>query len=81
MIENTISFLFLMSCYYIIAATIFTMRFGTVDEALYGTVFDSIRSLFDDMVTNFSYQNFGKYDRSHSMFLMCHLIITTIFLL
>jgi hypothetical protein len=64
----------------VVAATVFTMRFSFIDPSEYGSVFLSIRTLFGATVTNFTYENLGSYDRSHTIFLILHLIITTIFM-
>lgn len=56
----------------IIAATMFTMRFGAVNPDMYGTVYLSARTLFDSMESNYEYVNFGKFERSYDIFFIAH---------
>ena len=78
---NTISFIFLSLCELILAATIFTMRFGSIRPDLYGGQLISMRVLYDAMVSNYGSDHFGAFTRAHDALLIVHLIIAHIFLI
>ncbi len=81
MLQSTLSFFFMFSCYFILAATVFNMRFGTENEEHYGTVWLSGRHLFDSFASEYRFIDFGAFQRSYDVFFIMHQIITRVFLL
>ena len=64
----------------IISATAFTTRFSQVSEH-FESIWSSMRYLFDCMVSNYEFEDFGIFQRSFSVFLMIFLFVTNIFML
>ncbi|CDW88899.1 UNKNOWN [Stylonychia lemnae] len=80
MIIDTMSFTAMIILVLIISATAFTTRFSEVSEH-FETIWSSIRYLFDCMVSNYQFEDYGIFQRSFSVFIMIFLFITNIFLL
>ena len=51
MIEDTISFIFIVSCYTIIMTSIFTTFYHDVNPERFGSLTTTIRTLFDAMMS------------------------------
>ncbi len=80
MVIDTMSFTFLIVLVLIISATAFTTRFSSVDPR-FESMWETIKYLFDAMVSNYEFEEFGVFQRSFSIFLMIFLFTTNIFLL
>eukprot|EP00347_Sterkiella_histriomuscorum_P020408 403337919 len=80
MIIDTLSFTALLILVLIISATAFTTRFSQVNEN-FQDLWHSLRYLFDCMVSNYEFEDYGIYQRSFSIFIMIFLTITNIFFL
>lgn len=80
MVIDTMSFTFLIILVLIISATAFTTRFASVDPR-FESMWETIKYLFDAMVSNYEFEDFGVFQRSFSIFLMIFLFTTNIFLL
>jgi len=80
MIMDTLSFTFLIALVTFISATAFTTRFHELDTQ-FSNIFSTMRYLFDATVANYEYEEYGKYHRAFSIFLMIHIVVTNVFLL
>ena len=80
MIKDTMSFTFIIFLNIIIFATAFATKFDTIDDE-FTDLISSMRYLFDAMVTNFEYKNYGNWHRAFSVMIMAFILISTIFLL
>jgi hypothetical protein len=81
MLIDTLSFIFLVCCYLLIAATIFTMLFQTDMPDSYGTLSLSYRTLFTALTGSYSYTSDSAYLLSNSILTMIHVFISNIFML
>ena len=64
-----------------LASTVFATLFLKPGPEYYGSVPLAFRSLFDLMVAEFEYVDFGSFNTSHSVLLMLHTLIANIFLI
>jgi hypothetical protein len=81
MFIDTVSFVFLMSCYLILAASIMTTLFQGIEADMYGTMVKSLRTLFDTTLGNYGKVTLSRNDNLHTYLIMIHLIISNVFLL
>jgi len=80
MILAAMSFLFIFTCFMVISASMFTTLFQET-SVQYSTIILSLRTLLDSTFGNYSQAGMGKYQTAHSILLMTHVFISTIFLL
>jgi hypothetical protein len=82
MIVDTLSFLFLMICYFMIMSIVFTMLFQVPDPGRFGSPAVTIRTLFDAFIGMYSYLDTApNYKMSFEILMMVHVCISNIFLL
>ena len=55
MLYDTLSFVFLVSCYMIIVTTIFTTLFANANPDKYGYVILTLRTLYDAFIGQYDY--------------------------
>jgi len=91
MLHDTLSFIFIVSCYLLLSATVFTTLFNNVqttdefgewvqvDE--YTTYSNSLRTLFKALLAEYEYIEDTDFKLSFSIMLMIHIFISNIFLL
>lgn len=92
MMRDTLTFLFISICYMLLASTVFMMLFaspvkdereGSEDsEAMnFDSYFYAMRSVFDAMLGNYSFDVDPAYEVSYSIFMSLHVFVIAIFLL
>ena len=81
MIIDTMSFIFILGCDMILAATVFTTLFQTTMPNNYGELSLSIRTLFDAFMGAYAYSDDPSFKMSNSILTMVHVFISNIFLL
>lgn len=81
MMRDTISFMFIMTCYLLIAATIFSTLFRVQDQEKYGSLPLSFRTMFDYTLGNYDQVKLAYNNDSHSNLMMIHIVISNVFLL
>jgi len=81
MVGDTVSFLSLIGCYFLVQASIFTTLFQDTDPPSYGTMILSFRTLFDAGLAVYSYKGMEKKEVVHSILLILHVFLTNVLLL
>lgn len=81
MIGDTLSFMFILTCYILIMASVFTTLYQDVNPAEWGGLAISIRYLFDASIGQFSFSGMGDRILSYSILMMCHVFFANILLL
>lgn len=81
MLKDTIGFMFIICCYLIVMATVFTTLFSIVESELYGNFTSSIRTLFDAFLGSYVYVTDPSFKMSFSILMMSHVFISNVFLL
>jgi len=81
MIEDTISFIFIVSCYLIIMSSIFTTVYQDTNGLKYGSLTRTIRTLFDACLAVYSYADMGNRELSHSILIITHVFFANVLLL
>lgn len=85
MLRETLYFLFVLCCYFMLMTTVFATLFRdcpTEDAQDYKTVFSTIRQLIDYFFANYqTVKDMGNYNTSHSVLVILHLVISNVFLL
>lgn len=81
MIQDTVSFMFIVCCFLLISSSIFTTLFQGAAPEMYGSMTLSLRTLFDAMLGNYNQIEVKAFELSHSVLLICHLLVANIFLL
>ena len=81
MLSDTLSFIFLFSCYLILVTTVFTTLFSNANPDEYGTIGLTLRTLYDAFIGQYDYEVTSNYEISFSILMMIHVFIANIFLL
>jgi fucose 4-O-acetylase-like acetyltransferase len=81
MIGDTLSFMFIVSCFILIMASVFTTLYQDTNPEKYGGLALTVRTLFDATIGQYDYNNMEGRDISHSVLLMFHVFITNIILM
>ena len=81
MLYDTLGFIFILCCYMVLAATIFTTLFQSTLPEYYGELSLSLRTLFDAFIGYYVYTEQSNYEMSNSICTMIHVFISNIFLL
>ena len=81
MVVDTLSFMFIVISYLIVAAAIFTTLFQDINTPLYGNFTISLRSMFDGLMGSYGYKGFGEYEMLHMIMMWLHIFIANILLL
>eukprot|EP01022_Parablepharisma_sp_SALTPOND_P028745 TRINITY_DN71617_c1_g1_i1.p1 TRINITY_DN71617_c1_g1~~TRINITY_DN71617_c1_g1_i1.p1 ORF type:complete len:856 (+),score=72.73 TRINITY_DN71617_c1_g1_i1:1335-3902(+) len=81
MVTSTIYFIFILAAYLVVSATVFMTLYMDISPDEYGDFALSLRSVFDSMFGNWSYDNFSDHAVSYSIFTSLHIIISAILLL
>lgn len=81
MVYDCIAFMFIFCSYILIAATIFTTLFQSVDSSEYGSLSLSLETLFSSFIGNYDYITAPSNIISGSICIMLHKFISSILLL
>ena len=81
MVEDTLNFIFIGSCYIIIMSSIFTTMYQDVNPERYGSLTVTIRTLFDAMLAVVDYDSMGGRELSFSVLIMFYVFFSNILLL
>ena len=81
MMNDTISFLFIIICYLLLMSTVFTTIYQGIDEQRYGSMSTTFRTLFDDMLANYEREPVDDSNILHSCLHITHIISSNVFLL
>ena len=74
MIVDTLNFMFIVVCFILIMASIFTTLYQDTNPAKYGGFAITVRYMFDATISNYDYDGMGNRELSHTI-----LIIFTVF--
>jgi len=80
MIGDTMSFLIIVCCFLIIMASVFTTLFQDTDPSRYGSIFLTVRTLFDATLAVYLYTDKTR-EVSQSLLLIVHVFFANILLL
>lgn len=81
MVEDTLSFIFIVSCYIVIMTSIFTTFYQDVNPEKFGSLTTTIRTLFDAMMSVYNYDNMGGRELSYSILIVFHVFFSNVLLL
>lgn len=81
MIWDTINFMFIVSCFIIIMASIFTTLYQDTNPEKYGSLFLSVRNLFDAIIGQYDYEGMGDRKLSFTCLQIIHVFIGNILLM
>jgi hypothetical protein len=81
MLKDTVSFMFIMLCYLLLVATIFTTLFQGPAPEKYGSMSLCFRTMFDYTLGEYENEEIEYNNDSHSYLMMLHIVISNIFLL
>ena len=81
MLIDITGFVMILSCYFILMASIFSTLFSRPEKDSYGDMTSSLRSLFDAFLGNYDYTQDSAFELSYSLLMMTHVFISNIFLL
>lgn len=81
MLRDTISFMFIMASYLLLAASIFSTLFQAQDQDKYGSFSTSFRTMFDYTLGEYEQEDLEQNNDSHDNLMMAHIVISNIFLL
>lgn len=81
MIGDTLSFMFIVSCFILIMASIFTTLYQDVNPDRYGGLALTVRTLFDAALGEYAYDGMGGRELSHSILLVFHVFFANILLM
>ena len=81
MIGDTISFMFIVCCFILIMASIFTTLYQDVNPDKYGGLALTVRTLFDAALGQYDYDGMGGRDLSHSILMIFHVFFANILLM
>mmetsp|Transcript_45393 Transcript_45393/g.33176 ORF Transcript_45393/g.33176 Transcript_45393/m.33176 type:complete len:312 (+) Transcript_45393:2391-3326(+) len=81
MLLDCLAFIFVFLCYLMLASTIFTILFQSVEEESYGSLSLSCQTLFTSFIGNYDYIEADGYFISGSVAIVIHEFFSNIFLL
>lgn len=81
MLRDTMSFMFIVTCYLLLAASFFSTLFQGPAPELYGSFSLSLRTMIDYMLGEYENEPLERNNYSHSLLFMIHVLISNIFLL
>jgi hypothetical protein len=82
MLQDTLSFMFMIACYMIIMSTVFTMLFQVPDPKRFGSLTIALRSLFDALIGSYEYLDEApNFKMSFTLLMMIHVCVSNVFLL
>lgn len=81
MLYDTLSFIFIVICYLVIVASVFTTLFQDVNPTYYGGLTVSTRTLFDASMAVYTYDGMGTQELSHAVLMICHTFFANILLM
>jgi hypothetical protein len=81
MVGDTLSFMFIVCCFILIMASIFTTLFQDVNPAEYGGLAITVRYLFDAALGQYSYAGMGDRTTLYSILLIIYVFFANILLM
>lgn len=81
MLQDTVGFAFIMACYLVLAASVYTTLFQSIESSMYGSLSLSMRTLYDTMLGNYGKVTLSRHNDLHTYLTMLHLVASNIFLL
>ena len=81
MVEDTISFLFIVSCFIIIMSSIFTTLYQDINPERFGSLTVTVRTLFDAAMAVYNYDGMGGRTLSYSVLMVFHVYFSNVLLL
>lgn len=81
MIGDTLSFMFIISCFLLIMSSIFTTLYQDTNPVKYGGLGITVTTLFDATIGNYDFSGMAGRDISHSILLIFHVFSTNILLM
>eukprot|EP00347_Sterkiella_histriomuscorum_P019687 403340671 len=81
MVEDTLSFFFIVSCFIMIMSSIFTTLYQDINPEKFGSLTTTVRTLFDAALAVYSYENMGGRTLSYSILMIFHVFFSNVLLL
>lgn len=81
MVEDTLSFFFIVACFIMIMSSIFTTLYQDVNPEKFGSLTTTVRTLFDAALAVYSYDGMGGRTLSYSILMMFHVFFSNVLLL
>lgn len=81
MIGDTLSFMFIVCCFILIMASVFTTLYQDTNADKYGGLALSVRTLFDAAIGQYDYDGMEGRELSHSILLIGHVFFSNILLM
>ena len=81
MIGDTLSFMFIVCCFILIMASVFTTLYQDTNPDKYGGLALTVRSLFDAAIGQYDYEGMEGRELSHSILLIGHVFFSNILLM
>lgn len=81
MITDTVSFLFIFSCFVVLMASVFTTLYQDTNPIKFGGLALTIRTLFDACLANYDYDNMPGREISYSCLIIFHVFMANILLM
>ena len=81
MIGDTVSFMFIVCCFILIMASIFTTLYQDTNPSKYGGLALTVRTLFDAAIGQYDFSGMQGRDISHSVLLIFHVFCSNILLM
>ncbi|CDW75745.1 UNKNOWN [Stylonychia lemnae] len=81
MVEDTISFFFIVSCFIVIMSSIFTTLYQDISPEKFGSLTTTVRTLFDAALAVYSYDGLGGRTLSYSVLMIFHVFFSNVLLL
>lgn len=81
MVGDTLSFMFIVICFIIIMASIFTTLYQDTNPDKYGGLALTVRTLFDASLGSYDYSGMGTRELSHSILIIFHVFFANILLM
>lgn len=81
MVGDTLSFMFIVCCFILIMASVFTTLYQDTNPAMFGGLALTVRTLFDAAIGQYTYSGMGGRELSYSILLIGHVFFSNILLM
>ncbi|CDW78613.1 UNKNOWN [Stylonychia lemnae] len=81
MLADTLSFIFIVVCYFVITASVFTTLYQDLNPDKFGGLAISLRTLYDSAMAVYDYKGMGSQEVSFSIIQIIHIFFANILLM
>lgn len=81
MLADTVSFIFIVVCYFVVTASVFTTLYQDVNDTKFGGLTLSARTLYDAAMGFYDYMGMGNNELSFSVIQIIHIFFGNIILM